>query len=208
MKQKKLRTVIRMTVLVIAGILLGLGIYHLNAEKLLGDPMPMPLGIGVSVVMSGSMEPELSIDDVIIVKKTDEFYVDQLVVFRDGGSMVVHRVIAVDGNTLTTKGDANNTEDAPIDVSAVKGEVVAVIPAIGGVVEIIRQPVVIILVAALAILLFELSFRKEKKKDSDEMSRLKEEIAQLSQEVHASSAAETAAESTTDAEPGSDETEI
>ncbi len=183
MKNKQLRTVIRMTVLIIAGILLGLGIYHLNAETLLGDPMPMPLGIGVSVVMSGSMEPELSVDDVIIVKSTDEFHVDQLVVFRDGGSMVVHRVIAVGEDTLTTKGDANNTPDDPIAMDAVKGEVIAVIPAIGAAVEIIQNPIVIILIAAVAIVLFELSFRKEKKQDNDEMARIKDEIDQLNQEL-------------------------
>ncbi len=183
MKKSKLHGVLRIAVLVLAGILLGLGIYNFNAQLLVGDPMPMPLGIGASVVLSGSMEPELSIDDMIIVKKTDHFYKDQVVVFRDGDGLTVHRILEVGEDTVTTMGDANNTADAPIKKSDIKGEVIFVIPGFGAVFAVLRHPAVILAVAVLAIVLFELSFKREKKDDQTELDRLREQIEQLSGEL-------------------------
>ena len=69
MVNKKKQLIFRLILFVIISAILGVGIYTMNAKMLMNDMMPMPLGVGMGVVVSGSMEPELSIDDVIFVVK-------------------------------------------------------------------------------------------------------------------------------------------
>jgi signal peptidase I len=95
-----------------------------------------------TLVGSGSMSPYMKTGDVVMVVKIDPAVVTvgDIIVFKqvegDNSINVMHRVIGtvdVAGKTcFVTKGDANNTEDPdPVDPSAVKGRVSAVIPKIG-----------------------------------------------------------------------------
>ena len=101
----------RHILLVICGLLLGINIYLVNANNLLGNKMPMPFGYGAAVVLSGSMEPTFSKDDLILVKKTDNIAIGDIVVYQSNNSLVVHRVVSIDDDVVITKGDANNIED-------------------------------------------------------------------------------------------------
>ena len=83
---------------------------------------------------------------------------------------------------VTTKGDANNAPDAPIELSAVKGKVVGVIPGVGGIVKILKTPTATAIMLVGAVLLLEASFRKEKKKGDDQLEKIKEEIRKLKDE--------------------------
>ena len=120
---KALRTILRVSLLALVAVIIGVNIYTLNASRLAGNAVPMPFGFGVSVVLSGSMESELSIGDLIFISERDGYEVGDVVVYQDGGIAVVHRIISIDGETVTTKGDANNTPDAAISMESIKGEV-------------------------------------------------------------------------------------
>ena len=54
----------------------------INAKNLVGNNLPMPFGYGAAVVLSGSMEPAFSKGDLIIVKETDEYGLNDIVVFE------------------------------------------------------------------------------------------------------------------------------
>jgi len=173
---------IRLLVLCLLGGLLGYQLYLLNAERLVGDSMPMPFGVGVSVVLTGSMEPEISAGDLILVAKKDEYRPKQVVVYQDKGILVVHRVLSVEDGMVTAKGDANNTPDEPIPLERIKGRVIAVVPLVGHLIRMLQTPIGMLMLLGSAILLMELSFRKEKAKDEDELDRIKEEIRRLQAE--------------------------
>ncbi len=173
------RTVVRIVLFILLGAIIGLEVYSLNAESLVGNSMPMPFGVGASVVLSGSMEPELSVDDLIIVRERDEYDVGDVVVYQSHGELIVHRIISADEETVTTQGDANDTADEPISRADIKGEVVYSVANVGAAVEFIKSPVVMIALVAAAIVLMEMSFRREKKRDDDELDRIKEEIRRL-----------------------------
>ena len=183
--KKTVNFIIRAVVIFIASVFIGIQFYNWNAKNVAGDNMPMPFGVGISVVLSGSMEPELSVDDVIIVKKTDDFGVDDMVVFNDHGILVVHRVISIDGDNITTKGDANNTADEPITRDVVKGKVIKVLPDAGKAFDILRSPLAAVIVFGAAILLMELSFKKEEKEADDDLEPIKAEIRRLLAEKEA-----------------------
>ena len=45
---------------------MGINVYLWNASSLAGNAMPMPFGFGMAVVLSGSMEPVLSVNDLLL----------------------------------------------------------------------------------------------------------------------------------------------
>lgn len=163
-------------------MILGLNLYQLNANRLVGNQLPMPFGYGAAVVLSGSMEPEFSKGDLIFVKETLEYAENDIVVFQDGNTLVVHRIIEIDEDTITTKGDANNAADEPITQEMIKGEVIGCIPFVGEIVNLIKTPLGTLAVAAAAIALVEIPRRREKQKDDDERQKIIDEIKKLKDE--------------------------
>ncbi len=178
-EKPKKSNIVRIVLLSVAALILGVSVYNWNAKSLTGNQMPMPFGYGMSVVLSGSMEDRLSVNDLIIVKETDDYKVNDIVLFQDGNSLVVHRIIAIDGDTVTTKGDANNIADAPISKSQIKGVLIYDIGGVGAVVNVIKHPISVVIILAAVLLLTELSYRKEKDKDTDELAKIMDEIKKL-----------------------------
>jgi signal peptidase len=98
-------------------------------------------GYHLSVVCSGSMNPLLLVDDLVIIRESDDINVGDVVVYEKDGDEIIHRVIKTDDDTLTTKGDANTIADDPIEISAVKGKLVTIFPHIGGAIRTVRAPI-------------------------------------------------------------------
>lgn len=87
--------------------------------------------IGAAVVLSGSMEPALSVNDVIFFVKQDGYKAGDIVVFSDDGTKSVHRIVKSSPKEIVTKGDFNNAEDKPITPDKIIGKVRLKLPAIG-----------------------------------------------------------------------------
>ena len=179
---KKWKNVLRTGLLVFASVVLGVHLYLWNAKTLMGNSLPMPFGIGTAVVLSGSMEPTIMLDDVIVVAEKDSYEAGDIVVYQNGQMLVVHRIIEVGADTVTTQGDANNAPDAPVRKEMIKGQVIATIPGAGGIVRLLKTPAVTVTLIGGALLLSELTYRKEKQKDEDELDKIKEEIRRLKAE--------------------------
>jgi signal peptidase len=182
--KKQTKTIIRTVLLVFVALIVGINVYALNASRVAGDAIPMPFGVGLTVVLSGSMEPELSVGDLLIVNRKDSYAVDEIVVFQEGRIGVVHRIIEMDGTTVTTQGDANNAPDEPMDISRIKGKVVLAIPLVGHVANLIKTPIATVLILAAAIFLLERSFHKEQEQDADRIQEIKREIEKLKQQAN------------------------
>lgn len=178
----KWKTLLRRLLLVVCGLVLGVNVYLANARSLAGNQLPMPFGVGAAIVLTGSMEPTLSAGDLIIVRQQTEVAVGDIVVYQNGGSLVVHRVIRLEGDSITTQGDANNAHDEPIPLSAVKGEVLFRIPYVGSLVSLIKSPVGTVCIIAAAIALVEIPHRKGKEKDDAERQKIIDEIRRLKDE--------------------------
>ena len=179
---KKWKAIMRIVLLVIAGAVVGVNLYSWNAKSLMGNSLPMPFGCGVAVVLSGSMEPTIRIDDLIIVTEQEDYRENDIVAYQSGNMVVVHRIIEVEPDTVITQGDANNAPDAPIRKEMIKGKVVGWIPGAGRIARLMKSPVATVLLVGGALLLSELTLRKEKKKDEDELEQIKAEIRRLKME--------------------------
>ncbi len=178
-RKMSIKRVLRMVLLVLISLFLGGSLYAWNAETLVGNAMPMPLGWGVSVVLSGSMEPNLHVNDMVLVVHQDSYAVGDIVVYQEGRSLVIHRVVSVSGDTLTTKGDANDIPDTPVALSAVKGKAITQIPLFGGVLRFLKTPVGFLLMGVLAVILFEVPYYRERKKAAKSQKALRQEIERL-----------------------------
>ena len=181
-KKRIRKTLIRQGLLIVLAVVLGVNFYMLNASKLLGNQLPMPFGYGAAVVLSGSMEPNLSVDDLIFVHEEEQYGVGDVVVYQSGNSLIVHRIVVVEGDILITQGDANNVADPPIEKSAIKGKVTGAIPGIGVLVNALKTPLGIVVTIAAAVLLVEGSYKKEQKQHNDELESIREEIRRLKEE--------------------------
>lgn len=181
----KKRGAVRLALIVLIGVVFGFGAYTWLSSSVIGNQMPMPFGVGVGVVVTGSMEPELSIDDVIVVRTASDYKVGDVVVYQSRHILVVHKIIAVDGTTVTTQGTANDVADAPIHVSDIKGKVWFHIDGAGAVVEWVRSPIGSILVLALAAFLLVQSYadeNKETRKKQEALDEIRREIERLKHE--------------------------
>ena len=169
----------RICLLVLISLIIGTMLYNWNARTLTGNVMPMPFGWGMSVVISGSMEPELSVNDLVIVREQAAYKTGDVVVYQSNQVLVIHRIISMDGDIVITQGDANDVADAPISVSAIKGREVAHIPFVGAVIRFLKTPVGSVLLLLAAIVLFELPYLQKRKKAEKDMEKIKEEIRKL-----------------------------
>lgn len=150
-------SVVLWTVVALLLLLVMSGLYQrfFSKEKYTGF-----FGIGYAVVVSGSMEPVMHINDMIFFQehpKSDYRVGDVIVFVREEGDgseiLVTHRIISRDGKTLVTKGDANNTADDPIGIDQVIGRVVLRIPGVGKAVSFLQNRYgVIVLMALIAAL--------------------------------------------------------
>lgn len=118
-------------------------------------------------IATGSMEPTLNVKDFIIVKESDKYSVGDIITYKEDNSYITHRIIKINGDTLVTKGDSNNSEDKIISKSEVIGKVVKIIPKGGVIKEIILTPKIIFTLLVTLVLInlcFSLT-KKENKKD-------------------------------------------
>lgn len=170
----------RWWVLFLAAVLIvGVLLYQWIAGESVKNDLPMPFGYGVAVVLSGSMEPALHVNDFVVAAEKDDYNVGDIVVYQSGQSLTVHRIVARDGDLITTQGDANNTTDEPVPISAVKGAVVLRIPLLGSVIRLVKKPVVAIILLMAVFLLLYRALEPETKKDKDNPEEIKEEIRRI-----------------------------
>ena len=176
--------VLRLILFVLISIVIGFSVYSWNAKSLTGNVLPMPFGVGMAVVMSGSMEPALSVDDVIVVTEADEYNVGDFVVYQDGYSLVVHELIEkLDDGMVITKGMANNVEDEPISAESIRGKVWFSIPFVGLIVTALKTPVATVIILGAAVYLVVLSYKKERQSEEDKLDAIREEIQRLKEQA-------------------------
>ena len=91
----------------------------------------------------GSMSGTIEVGDLVIVYRSNDYAVGDIITFLPAGADVTttHRIIRIEGGKYYTKGDANASEDtAPVSSEQIVGEVVAVVPGIGLFFEWLKTP--------------------------------------------------------------------
>lgn len=184
-KANKIIAIFRSVLLVFVATVIGINAYLWNARNLVGNTMPMPFGYGCAVILSGSMEPTLKVNDLVVIREAEAYAPGDIVVFQSGTDRIIHRIVSVEGEIALTRGDANSAADSPIYTSQIKGVLALRIPGLGALARMLKTPAGIVTVLALAVLLLEWSYRCERKEKDNTKEKIKEEIRRLRQEMDA-----------------------
>ena len=121
-------------------------------------------------VATGSMEPAISQNDIIVVEKTDDYEVGDIVTFEKDGNFITHRIVLITEDLITTKGDANNTSDVSIKRDLIIGKVTKVYSSAGIWQKIFTTPQIIVAIF-ITLILFDFAFSyKGNKKIEEEVT--------------------------------------
>lgn len=124
-------------------LLLIYNLIHIGVRIFTGEKNGTILGYTSAVVVTGSMEPNISVNDLVIIHKEDEYAVRDVITYvSQNNNLVTHRIIEITEEGFVTQGDANNTIDieSPIRLENVVGKVVFTIPAVGAAIDMIQTP--------------------------------------------------------------------
>ncbi len=144
-----------------------------NTDK---DKVPSVFGYKPFIVLSGSMETEIKVGDLIITKIVDPttLKVDDVIAFRDNeGTVTTHRIIEIVNREgvdyFITKGDNNTSQDQNlVELSDVEGIYVTRIPSIGNILNGLANPTTIIIVILGITVVFAAAFMVSNKKQIDQ----------------------------------------
>lgn len=114
------------------------------------DITPSVFGYKTFTIISGSMEPTINIDDIIITKNinsSNDIKIDDIITFKTNNEIVTHRVIEIekkgDNTVYTTKGDKNEVTDiVKIEYDQIEGKYFRKIPLLGKVLSILKNKVI------------------------------------------------------------------
>ena len=142
---------------VLIAALLLLTVYPAAAKLFFGVKHPTVFGFSTAVVISGSMEEEISVNDVVIIHRQKSYEKVDIISFHSGGNLITHRIVDITDEGFITKGDANNTPDSDIvKYDEIEGKVICIIPKVGGAIQFFSTPLgmmTLFLIAAVLLLL-------------------------------------------------------
>ena len=149
----------RAIIIAVCLVLCAYNVYILIAKYAMGDNMPSVFGYAGAVVVSGSMDDgdgdDIKTGDFVIVRAQQSYGTGDVIMFESQGSFITHRIIAVTEQGFTTKGDANNAPDfGTVQMSSVKGKVVAVWSGAGNAIQFLRSPAGLLTIIAAGALLW------------------------------------------------------
>ena len=153
------------------------------------------MGYQCYTVISGSMEPEYSVGDLIYVKKVDvntiEVGDDITFILNEDLVVATHRVVRVDAENqrFYTKGLANEIEDSePVHFNNVIGVPQFSIPKLGYVSDFVQNPpgmyitIGVGIILILAVFLPDISGKKKNEDEDEGASAVRTEIASTTEE--------------------------
>ena len=187
---KVLLKVLKITIISILSIVLLFNIYIMVQANVSPDKVPSVFGYKPFVVLSGSMESEISVGDLVFVKNVDvnTLKTNDIIAFRDNENLVTtHRIvdeIKIDNKRcFKTKGDSNNEEDeGTVCEKQIEGKYQGKIAKIGNVIIFIQKPLgftvmmlSILIVCILIYFIFSNRINKISDKELKEFEEFKKE---------------------------------
>ena len=193
---KKIFDIVGTVFLILSLCVLGLSIFVVSTTKDKEDAYVF--GYKPIYVLSGSMEPAMMTDSVIVVKQTspDEIDIGDIVLFKvteNGKSkLITHRIIDFNGEEVVTKGDNNKVKDnfsQKITKADIKAKVVLRLNWISGIVKYGNKDngwvkiIAFVVAAIIAIIVLDVSIRfLLKMRRQEKEKKLKEISEEISEE--------------------------
>jgi len=181
--EKTIGKIFKTIILVFLIMLLIMNLMMMYQKNIKNEEIPRFGDISVFNIVSGSMEPTINVNDVIVIEKCtqDELEKGDIITYKkQDGTIVTHRIVAIhkgDENIYTTKGDNNDIEDEEkIKYSQVHGKYLFKIKGMGNFVEELQKNNGLISVALIVIIFVIIKNSNDKKKEHRKIIREKYDI--------------------------------
>lgn len=143
--------------------------FQANTDK---EKIPSVFGYKPFIVLSGSMETDIRVGDLIITREVDPttLKIGDVIAFRDPEQTVTtHRIIEIvdcyNDTCFITKGDNNSSQDQQlVELGDVEGIYAARIPGVGNMLKSLSEPATIIIVVLAITVVFTVAFMLSNKK--------------------------------------------
>lgn len=192
-KMQKIKKAISIIVILILIPILLISIVILVDSHTHPNEVPSFFGWKPFIVLSGSMETQISAGDIVVVKEidTNELKKGDIIAFKDGNIVITHRideVTEIDGKTqYITKGDNNNTQDIGyVSPEQIEGVFKFKVSRLGNLAMFIQTPLGMIVCLSIPIIIIILLQTADSKKEKEELisklnkqSKMEEEIEKL-----------------------------
>lgn len=174
----------------ILAIILFINIVILVNSYTKPDEVPSFFGWKPFIVLSGSMETQIHVGDLVIVKETDtkELNKNDIIAFREDNIVITHRIVDVyndsDGIKYITKGDNNNAEDKGcVTEGQVEGVFKCRIGGLGNLALFIQTPIGIIVSLSIPLIILlsiqYVNLKKEKQYYNEKIEKEKNMQAEI-----------------------------
>ena len=158
-------------------------------------------GYGVYTVLTGSMEPEYNVGDILLAQevKKEDIKVGDDVVYKGEvgdfeGKIVTHRIESISGETIVTKGIANSFVDPSITYDQIQAKVVRKLNILSVFSKLMNDNIMfyVIVFVPFGILIFldvknivdeKKELEEEKNKDNKEEEQLTEPTTEVVEEI-------------------------
>ena len=111
------------------------------------------LNMRIYRVGSGSMEPYLKINSLILIKESNDYKINDIITYQNGDEYITHRIISINDDEIVTKGDANNKEDDPITKDKIVGKLIYKFYVFGFISYLLTKPFTWILIFAIGLII-------------------------------------------------------
>lgn len=151
---KRVKKILFAILSILLGLVLIFSIYNFISLKVLHKDLATINGYALLEVVSGSMEPTIYKGDMIIINtKENDYKENDIITFRGKeGEFVTHRIISINDKTMITKGDNNNTEDDPTNMSNIVGKYVTKINGAGKIISSFKNPFTMVMIFVIGLL--------------------------------------------------------
>ena len=153
MKKKSVSVLLKGFLMAMIAGLIGTLLLNVSTLRAVGEIKRgryIKTGYFWAIIGSGSMEPTVSVNDLLFIRGGDFFQAEDIVTYvSERGTLITHRVKAVVDGGYVTQGDANNIPDEEIRRQRMLGKAVLIVPGVGSVISGIFSPAGIILLACI-----------------------------------------------------------
>lgn len=122
------------------------------------------------IIKTNSMEPTISINDVVIAKKVKKQDIKKgdVITFLQEGEVITHRITKIDENgDYTTKGDNNNIEDTfKITYDNIEGKHILTIPYLGKIIQILDNQIVFLIITLIVLIFIFIMIQNQEKREN------------------------------------------
>lgn len=186
-------------IIIIIALVIMLPILFVNSVILINSilkPNEVPgfFGWKPFIVLTGSMETEINVGDVVVTKEVpaSKLKVGDVVAFKKSNLVTTHRIVEIENGQdgkreFSTKGDNNNVvDDLKVYENEIEGIYKFKIPGLGNVAMFIQTPIGMVACLSIPVLLIIIIQIAQSRKDlayirkkSQEQKNMQEEIEKL-----------------------------